>query len=60
MCEKDDEIARWEKSTNFWRLRSNAFEIALRQIVAVSEPDAETRAERRWEIAEKALTDAKR
>lgn len=50
----------WKESADFWRERSNAFELALRKIEACNLSDIEDTNAERWEIAFEALKAAKK
>lgn len=50
------EINRLQESSDFWRVRANTFEEALRRIRGLVEHDAVIRAERQWEIADDILS----
>jgi len=50
---------RLQELNEYWRNRSNAFELALREIVAERNLDSEELASDRWEIAKKALDNSK-
>ena len=54
------EERRLQESADFWRARSTAFEIALREIVAAHDHDRSELACTRWEIAINALEAARK